>query len=72
MERKCTHCDGTGYGSAARNSGNPNMIGIWQCDYCGGRGKHTDFTLTPEEAEHLKIHVVRIIARAKRRKVNTT
>jgi len=21
-------CDGTGYGSAARNSGNPNMIGI--------------------------------------------
>jgi DnaJ-class molecular chaperone len=69
MERKCTYCDGTGYGSAARNSGNPNMIGIWQCDYCNGKGKHEDFIMTPEEAEKMKIHISRILVRAARNKI---
>lgn len=68
MRRICNYCDGTGYGSAARNSGNPNMIGIWKCDYCGGEGYHEPYVCTPEEAEKLRIHIGRMMKRINKKK----
>lgn len=67
MRRECLYCGGTGYGSAARNSGNPNMIGIWQCDYCNGVGYHEPYVWTPEETQRLKKVVERVLKRKARK-----
>jgi ribosomal protein L37AE/L43A len=52
----CRHCEGTGYGSAARESGDPRQIGIWQCDYCGGKGyyEQPNFKFSPDELARYK------------------
>lgn len=53
---ECTRCNGTGYASAARDSGMEDMpmmfrpIGVYPCSNCGGTGK---LGLTEEDEEVL-------------------
>lgn len=45
MQTTCTRCNGTGYASAAKDSGTENMhllhqqIGVYKCTTCSGSGK---------------------------------
>lgn len=57
---RCDRCNGTGWASAARDSGMEDMplmlrpIGVYRCDNCNGRGDTDPFAhLTDEQRAEL-------------------